>query len=130
MGQHGGHYTLNEWDIYTEGTHPIVYVGKIAHGSYYDFNDVGGGPLTCGYFYDYRNPASSNDFLRTHYNLIDLDTSNEQWIKNNIHICCANPLTHLKDNMCVEQGCDDLGCNVMDCDSTDELIFSSWNCIG
>eukprot|EP01083_Nonionella_stella_P200588 734450_1 len=60
--QHGGHYTLNVFDIYCEGNHPIVYVGKIAHGSYYDSNDFGG---SCGYFYDYRNPSSVNDWLRT-----------------------------------------------------------------
>lgn len=34
--QHNGRYTLDAKDIEKDGTHPIVYVGKYAHGNYHD----------------------------------------------------------------------------------------------
>ena len=71
--QHGGHYTRRRGEYQTEGERPIVYVGKIAHGSYHvDCNGhcsfwelinygcygsvrfcIGG----CGYWDDFRNPG-------------------------------------------------------------------------
>jgi hypothetical protein len=51
------------------GEHPIVYVGKNAHGSYH----TSGGEGTSAYWGDFRNPGSWNKKLETWGNLIDLD---------------------------------------------------------
>ncbi len=65
----------------SEGTHPIVYVGKLAHGSYHDSNSVGpAGAGGCAYYGDFRNPASSADELASWTNLINLDSDAESWI--------------------------------------------------
>jgi hypothetical protein len=61
-----------------EGTHPIVYSGKIGHGSYHNGNS--GGPGGCGYYDDFRNPASAADYLPSWRRLIDLDGNAEPWI--------------------------------------------------
>ncbi len=64
-----------------EDGHPVVYVGKYAHGSYHDSNSFGPpGPTECAYFGDYRNPASSDDWLYSVRRLIDLDGAAESWI--------------------------------------------------
>ena len=71
--QHDGHYTRCRGTYDTEGDRPIVYVGKIAHGSYHahcdgrctftefftkgclgSVNYCQGG---CGYWDDFRNPG-------------------------------------------------------------------------
>ena len=71
--QHGGHYTRRRGTYQVEGERPIVYIGKIAHGSYHidcngrcSFSEfinhgcygsvrfcIGG----CGYWDDFRNPG-------------------------------------------------------------------------
>ena len=71
--QHGGHYTRRRGKYQAKGERPIVYVGKIAHGSYHidcngrcSFSEfinhgcygsvrfcIGG----CGYWDDFRNPG-------------------------------------------------------------------------
>ena len=124
--QHGGHYEVfnfdNDIDIFIN-IHTIVFVGKIAHGSYFDNRDeIGGG---CGYFYDWRNPGPS---LWTLQNVINLETSTQDWIINNIKVprdCCANPLTDIDNTY----GCDDCGCNYEDCNSDWELLFNPLDCI-
>jgi hypothetical protein len=58
------------------GTHPVVYVGKIAHGSYHDKNDkTGHGVWGCSYYGDFRNPKSDDDIMETWHNLISLEES-------------------------------------------------------
>ncbi len=104
-GQHGGHYTRiagprdapctpggtgrcgGSHGFEKDGSHPIVYPGKIAHGSYHNFNgsnygntDESEGFSQCFYYGDFRNPASDADTLRTWTKLIDLDGSAEAWI--------------------------------------------------
>ncbi|MDQ1813463.1 hypothetical protein RBA41_09125 [Massilia sp. CCM 9210] len=65
------------------GTHPVVYSGKYAHGSYHDSNSFGPpGPTECAQFGDYRNPASSADYLQSWRNLVDLDGNQEPWIND------------------------------------------------
>jgi hypothetical protein len=68
--QHAGHYTriAHRNGFETSGTHPVVYVGKLAHGSYHSPNRGGwGGPFgawiasPCYYWADYRNPKSPQD---------------------------------------------------------------------
>ena len=57
-----------------QGLHPIVYVGKIAHGSYHSrktfSSDIDG--HKCGYFADYRNPGS-DDYMETERYLVSTD---------------------------------------------------------
>jgi len=49
-------------------------LGKIAHGSYHDKNDLTGhGFWACSYYGDFRNPESDEDFMETWHNLISLD---------------------------------------------------------
>ncbi len=65
----------------SDGTHPIVYSGKIAHGSFHDSNSIGAGTFdACAYYGDYRNPSSSADYLQSWSKLINLDGSEEAWI--------------------------------------------------
>ena len=71
--QHGGHYTRRRDKYKAEGERPIVYIGKVAHGSYH--TDCNGGCSWyelinygcygsvrfciggCGYWDDFRNPG-------------------------------------------------------------------------
>lgn len=97
--QHGGHYTRisgprdapctpngvgrcsGSYGFESSGTHPVVYVGKFSHGSYHDsnaFSPPAGGE--CAYYGDFRNPKSSDDYLQTWTNLIDLNGNQESWI--------------------------------------------------
>jgi hypothetical protein len=100
--QHGGHYTRiagpraapctpagigrchgrHGFETYNR-THPVVYVGKIAHGSYHDRKSTGvDGPGGCAYWADFRNPASSKDNMETWHKLVNLDQDppSESWI--------------------------------------------------
>ncbi len=53
------------------GEHPIVYVGKNAHGNYH----TSGGEGTSTYWGDFRNPGSWIKKLETWENLIDLNSN-------------------------------------------------------
>ncbi len=62
--QHGGWYSREPGAFeLAEGTHPVGYVGKNAHGTYHDDGGSGG----CLYFEDYRNPGG-NDFRMDTWN--------------------------------------------------------------
>jgi hypothetical protein len=64
-----------------DGEHPVVYVGKVSHGSFHDDNSAGpGGAGQCAYYGDFRNPKSDADFLRTWQKLVDLDEFGEPWM--------------------------------------------------
>jgi len=55
--QHSGRYTRKKANMpIVDTTHPIVYVGKVAHGSYHNSGGIGG----CCYWDDYRNLGSAN----------------------------------------------------------------------
>ncbi|UJR34465.1 hypothetical protein I4U23_021872 [Adineta vaga] len=63
------------------GDHPVIYVGKIAHGSYHDKNSVGpAGAGNCAYYADFRNPKTSADYMHTWDNLVSLDSDDEAWM--------------------------------------------------
>ena len=63
--QHAGHYTRARGTFEIVGERPVVYVGKISHGSYHIYCDGKGLPSThvtycpggCGYWDDFRNPG-------------------------------------------------------------------------
>lgn len=85
--QHGGHYTKfaanGQGLLFEGGTHPVVFVGKIAHGSYHDghvspLNAVPG--LQCRYFEDERSPASATDVMHAATHLVDLRGESEAWL--------------------------------------------------
>ena len=75
--QHKGWYTrtIGRWK--TEAGHPVVYVGKTAHGSYHD----DGGSGTCVYYEDWRNPSSDSIWYTWETPLINLDVDSQGWIK-------------------------------------------------
>jgi len=69
-----------------DGRHPVVYIGKIAHGSYHNSNTKGlpkGLGLQCVYYGDWRYPKRDKDNWHTYFKLIDLDERKprESWIK-------------------------------------------------
>ncbi len=97
--QHDGHYTriagprdapcthpfgarcLGSYGFESSGTHPIVYVGKLAHGAYHYPNDFNAGTVDeCAYYADFRNPKSSDDYMESWRNLVDLDSDKETWM--------------------------------------------------
>jgi len=89
--QHGGHYTrisgpraapctpdgtgrcAGSYGFKRDGSHPIVYVGKIAHGSFHDNISGIHGVGACAYWGDFKNPDSPADYMPTWNNLISLD---------------------------------------------------------
>jgi len=96
---HGDHYTRNVaskgicspagsgrcggsrgFDAIVDGR-PGVWVGKVGHGSYHDSNSRG--PGGCGYWSEWRNPASQADRMDTQLNLVDLDGNSEPWMIGN-----------------------------------------------
>ncbi|CAF0770281.1 unnamed protein product [Adineta ricciae] len=97
--QHDGHYTrisgprkapctpsgtgrcAGSGGFDSAGDHPVIYVGKLAHGSYHDKNSVGpAGVGNCAYYADFRNPGSDADFMHTWENLVSLDGDDEAWL--------------------------------------------------
>lgn len=67
--QHGGWYSREAGAFETvDGTHPIAYAGKNAHGSFHDSGGSGG----CLYFEDFRNPGGNDYRMDTWNNLVPL----------------------------------------------------------
>jgi|GEM_PF-1093079 len=67
--QHGGWYSREAGSFETvDGTHPIGYVGKNAHGTFHDAGGSGG----CLYFEDFRNPGGNDYRMDTWNNLVPL----------------------------------------------------------
>ena len=67
--QHSGWYTKKAGNFQTvDGTHPVAYVGKNAHGSFHDDGGSGG----CLYFEDYRNPGGNDYHMDTWNNMVFL----------------------------------------------------------
>jgi hypothetical protein len=79
--QHSGWYTRiygshpPGWGT-VEG-HPVVYVGKTAHGSYHD----DGGSGSCLYYEDFRNPSHNSLWRTWKTPLINLDENEQKWLK-------------------------------------------------
>ena len=76
-------FDLCSFELFDQ-THPVVYVGRIAHGSY---SSMGGSPdpiMTCLYHYDVRyftNPALRLD---TWTNLVNIDAATETWRQSDV----------------------------------------------
>ena len=67
--QHGGWYSVDPGGFeVVDGTHPVGYVGKNAHGTYHDDGGSGG----CLYFEDYRNPGGNDYHMDTWHHLVPL----------------------------------------------------------
>ena len=100
-----------------------MYVGKVAHGSYYDQTppDIGGG---CGYFWDYRRPDIS---LNSWHNLIDLTTTKEEWLVDNRNIFYS-PTSNPLNETAVISGYDSCGIYYKTCSTFMELLTPK--CIG
>lgn len=78
--QHSGSYTRNPDTMnFVDGNHPVVYVGKNAHGSFHD----DGGSGSCLYFEDYRNPGGKDQRLESWNNLVELrdDANAPEWMR-------------------------------------------------
>jgi hypothetical protein len=81
---HGDWYTRQYPDYSTEGEEerPVVYVGRVGHGSYHSQDHGGfgdGGPYYCCEYADHRNPTADT-WWYTHQNLISLDANSESWM--------------------------------------------------
>lgn len=65
------------------GLRPMVYVGKLGHGSYHDQTKSGwmaGTPHHCCEYADYRNPHSDTTWWNTYDNLVALAGNSEPWM--------------------------------------------------
>ena len=79
---HGNWYTRQRPNFQFIGERPVVYVGKIAHGSYHSQDCSGwmaGTPSQCCEYADYRDPNSIT-WWNTSQNLVDLDSNSEAWM--------------------------------------------------
>lgn len=67
--QHSGWYAkeIGNFEV-VNGTHPVGYVGKNAHGTFHDSGGSGG----CLYFEDFRNPGGNDYHLDSWNNLVQL----------------------------------------------------------
>jgi len=79
---HASSYTRPRGTFDTEGERPVVYVGKLGHGSYHSQDCSGyfpSGPTACCEFTDYRDPHSDT-WWSTEKNLVSLDRNAEEWM--------------------------------------------------
>ena len=64
----------------SEGDRPVVYVGRVAKGSYHDSASGDQGPESCTYYGDRRN--ANGPSLNSSLNLVDLDGNAEAWLES------------------------------------------------
>ena len=79
---HGDWYTRRWKGFDSVEGHPVVYVGKLAHGNYHDDTHSGwlaGTPSQCCEYADYRNPTRNSKWYNTYQNLVSLRGS-EPWM--------------------------------------------------
>lgn len=112
--QHGGWYT-KEWGHFEtiDGTHPVAFVGKNAHGSYHDSGGKGG----CLYWDDYRKPGSKDMRMYTENNLLELYRGKDapEWM--NCKGDCFDGIGHPIEqtgSLCSLAGCGKDGCGRSD----------------
>jgi hypothetical protein len=79
---HSSSYTRQSGSFEQAGERPVVYVGKLGHGSYHSQDCSGwmaGDWHHCCEYADYRNP---NEYTvwDTHLNLVDLGGNSESWM--------------------------------------------------
>lgn len=80
FGQKKGWYTRIPGHYETFNvTHPVAYVGKSHHGTFHD----DGGTGTCCYYEDFRKPGSSDQYMKTWENLMEMkETGGEEWMSD------------------------------------------------
>jgi hypothetical protein len=76
--QHAGWYT-RDWRNVTAGTRVDIFVGKKAHGSYYNRNTISFPGYDCSYYGDYRNPNGAADEVQSWNNLVAIGCDKEQF---------------------------------------------------
>jgi hypothetical protein len=113
--QHGGWYT-KKWGSFevVDGTHPVSYVGKNAHGDFHDSGGRGG----CLYFDDFRNPGDPDMHMDTWRNLVLLhrDATAPDWMTCTGDGCfddVGHPIEQQGD-LCAFNGCNKDGCSRSD----------------
>jgi hypothetical protein len=75
---HGDHFTRLAGGFSSDGLHPLVYVGKTAHGSYHE---TGGNDFeACTYWGDRRSPGAAPMTMGSWNNLVSLDGNEEPWL--------------------------------------------------
>lgn len=110
--QHGGWYAREKGGFeVTNGSHPVAYVGKNAHGSYHDTGGSGG----CLYFEDFRNPSSNDYHMDTwnNLNLLERGSGSPAWM-NCTGSGCFDGIGHPIEqtgNLPSMGGCGKDGCN-------------------
>lgn len=113
--QHGGWYTRERGNFeLADGTHPVSYVGKNAHGDFHDSGGKGG----CMYWDDFRNPGDADMHMDTWRNLAPLhrDASAPEWMNCSGDGCfdgIGHPLEQ-NGNLCGFGGCNKDGCGRSD----------------
>ena len=79
---HGQWYTRR--DFPQENNRPLVYVGKVGHGSYHNQDNSGwmiGTPHYCCHWADYRNPVEDSIWRTIPLNLVDMQGYSESWMR-------------------------------------------------
>ena len=80
---HGDWYTRQWGAFYVEGQRPVVYVGKLGHGSYHTNASPScwmlGTPSHCCQYADCRNPNAST-WWYTDQNLVSLNSNSQPWM--------------------------------------------------
>jgi len=65
----------------TDSTHPVVYVGRIAHGSYHVGDKDSLGTFDqCFYYGDVRDPGQNDNLIVWSNTVLDLDDLGEPWM--------------------------------------------------
>lgn len=84
---HGDWYTRSHGNYYVypdgSGERPVVFVGKLAHGSYHNQEHSGwmaGTPHHCCEYADYRNPTINTVWANVQDNLVSLRGNSEPWM--------------------------------------------------
>lgn len=79
---HGDWYTRR--DFPADGNRPMLYVGKLGHGSYHSRDHSGwmvGTAHHCCHYADYRNPNAGSIWYTTDMNLVSLRGDSESWLR-------------------------------------------------
>lgn len=107
--QHSQNYTKNdgEFELHQD-THPVSYVGRIAHGDYHDDGGSYTPGLSCLPFNDARNPMPADKQMQTWNNLVRLrdDADAPVWMRSTTQFpqSPSSPLQRHED-LCYSKGC-------------------------
>ena len=113
--QHGGWYTKCKSTYETiDGTHPVAYAGKNAHGSFHDSGGSGG----CLYWEDFRNPGDEDMRIDSWRNLTRIHRGADapEWMRCTGDGCfdgVGHPIEQT-GSLCAMAGCGKDGCGRSD----------------